>query len=79
MPDARGAGLSFDHLGGGNPRWMSVSVVARSGCDADALTKIVWGATAELGSLLAAAGARGLAICYDGRVEPVCEAAEVDA
>ncbi|NUQ19260.1 MAG: FAD:protein FMN transferase [Sphingomonas sp.] len=79
LPDTSGAGLSFDHLGGSNPRWTSVSVVARSGCDADALTKIVWCATTELGSLLAAAGARALAICHDGRVEPVCETAEVDA
>src|SRR5207248_5339725 len=38
---ATSAGLSFDHLGG-KGRWISVSVLARTACDADALTKIIW-------------------------------------
>jgi thiamine biosynthesis lipoprotein len=49
--------LSFDHLGD-EGRWSSVSVLARTACDADALTKIVW----AKGALPAEADAKALAI-----------------
>ena len=77
LPDASG-GLSFAHLGGRHPRWVSVSILASTACDADALTKILWSAGDE-GALLAAAGARALGIRNDGGVEEIGEAVEVAA
>lgn len=69
--------LDFDHLGGANPRWISVSVVAPTACDADALTKLVWSANVDVRPLLAVVGAKALVIRNDGTVESVREAEEV--
>jgi thiamine biosynthesis lipoprotein len=77
LPDASGR-LSFDHLGRGNPRWTSVSVVVGTACDADALTKAVWSSD-DPAALLAAAGAKALAIGHHGHVEDVRQWAKVDA
>jgi thiamine biosynthesis lipoprotein len=70
LPDGEGQ-LSFDHLGGGNPRWVSISVVARNACDADALTKIVWNSSAAAHRILAEAGAKAIAIQQDGKIEAI--------
>jgi thiamine biosynthesis lipoprotein len=65
----RGGQLSFDHLGSG--AWTSVSVLARTACDADALTKIVWTKGASAEPLLASVDARALAITAAGEVETI--------
>lgn len=72
-------GLTFDHLGGPNGRWVSASVVARTACDADALTKIIWNSPAASEAHLAAAGARAVAITRDGGIEAVDEREAVSA
>ena len=72
-------GLTFDHLPGGNRRWVSVSVLARTACDADALTKIVWRGIPNAGGLLAASAAKALAINATGDVEAIREFAEAAA
>lgn len=64
-------GLSFAHLGGRRDQWTSVSVFAPSACDADALTKIVWGLGRRSAGLLAAAGSCGFAIGAGGSLEPI--------
>jgi thiamine biosynthesis lipoprotein len=61
---------STAHLPPGG-RWESVTVRARKCCDADALTKVVWTAPADLHELLARAGASAFGIRADGRVEDI--------
>lgn len=78
LPDDQGR-LSFEHLGGTNPRWSSVTVVAVTACDADALTKILWAAGDDAVRLLHASGSKALAINHDGDVEAVFELAEEHA
>lgn len=63
-------GLSFDHLGA-EGRWTSVSVLAPTACDADALTKIVWTRGAAAASILADADATALLISADGHIETI--------
>jgi thiamine biosynthesis lipoprotein len=70
LAHARG-GLSFDHLGGQHGDWTSVSVLARTACDADALTKIVWAQGAEAQALLASVDATALLVSATGRVETI--------
>lgn len=67
--------LSFDHLGGANALWTSVTVLASTACDADALTKIVWARAERLDGLLADARAKAMGIRIDNSVEPIghCE------
>ncbi|HEX2762268.1 MAG TPA: FAD:protein FMN transferase [Allosphingosinicella sp.] len=65
-----GEGLGFDHLGGPNDWWTSVSVVAPTACDADALTKIAWmrgNAVLSFGG----PGVRALAVTRGGEVESI--------
>jgi thiamine biosynthesis lipoprotein len=51
--------------------WLSVTVRAPNACDADALTKIVWAAPANVEELLRGAGAHAFGIRPDGRIEEV--------
>ena len=69
----RGEGLSFDHLDGEEIRWISISVHARTACDADALTKIVWKAGDSAASLLERVDASALGIGRDSKIEPIGE------
>lgn len=62
--------LRFDHLGG-EGEWVSVSVRARSACDADALTKIVWQTGHRAARLLESVGAAAFALTGDGRIKAV--------
>jgi thiamine biosynthesis lipoprotein len=71
--------LTFDHLGGANSRWLSISVMALKACDADALTKIVWARGANAAPLLGESGAKALAFTAAGDVETVGELAEAAA
>jgi thiamine biosynthesis lipoprotein len=64
-------GLNFDHLGGGECRWVSVSVQARTACDADALTKIVWNSGDGAAALLDQVDAKAFGITRNGEVEPI--------
>ena len=66
-----GGELSFDHLGGPNGRWTSVSALATSACDADALTKLVWAGGERLNSVLETNGAKAIGIKANGVVERV--------
>jgi thiamine biosynthesis lipoprotein len=66
-----GDGLSFDHLGGGECRWVSVSVQARTACDADALTKIVWNGGDSAGALLDQVDASAFGITRDGQIQSI--------
>lgn len=68
-----GDGLSFDHLGGEDLRWISVSVLAPTACDADALTKIVLHGGHRVTALLEFAGAKALGLTRGGRIERVAE------
>jgi thiamine biosynthesis lipoprotein len=63
--------LTFEHLPKGNPHWISVSVLARTACDADALTKIVWKDGSAAAALLEQVHASALAITCDGQVEAI--------
>jgi thiamine biosynthesis lipoprotein len=72
LPD--GSGLSFDHLGGRNRRWASVTVLASSACDADAMTKLIWSGGDLQRTLLARIGAKALGITHSGDVEPIAAA-----
>jgi thiamine biosynthesis lipoprotein len=74
-----GSALSFVHLGGGNRGWTSVSVLARTACDADALTKIIWSGNEGIAALLAKVGARALVFTEAGEVELIAEPAEAFA
>ena len=66
-----GNSLSFEHLPGRDPRWVSVTVRATSACAADALTKIVWTGGARDSELLRRHGAEAFAIRADGQVEAI--------
>lgn len=70
-----GEELSFDHVGGSNYRWTSVSVLATTACDADALTKLVWAAGERLDFVLETNGAKAIGITANGAVEPVGQTA----
>jgi thiamine biosynthesis lipoprotein len=76
LPDGSGS-LSFEHLRGDQPRWISVSVVARTACDADALTKIVWSKGSAGAALLEDSDARAFALIRDGQIEAIGERAQV--
>jgi thiamine biosynthesis lipoprotein len=65
--------LSFDHLQGGDSSWISVSVLARTACDADALTKIVWNLSDEAGPLLADVNAEAFAVTTGGEIRTIGE------
>ena len=69
--------LSFDHLPGRNPRWVSVTVRAPLACDADALTKIAWSGVAGTADLFRDAAAEAFAIRADGQVEVIGVEAQV--
>jgi thiamine biosynthesis lipoprotein len=69
--------LNFDHLGVACSSWLSATVLARTACDADALTKIVWAGDTNIGMLLADAGANALALTTAGEIERLGELAEV--
>jgi thiamine biosynthesis lipoprotein len=71
------SGLTFDHLGGASPRWLSVSVAARNACDADALTKIGWADAPYVGELVADAGAKAFGLTATGEIERIGELADV--
>jgi thiamine biosynthesis lipoprotein len=71
--------LCFDHLGSGETPWVSVSARARTACDADALTKIIWARRPSAAALLADTGVRALAIRAAGEVDSVGELAEAAA
>lgn len=71
--------LSFDHLGGPNDRWTSVSVLAATACNADALTKLVWTAGERLNFLLETNEAVAIGIRPNGAVEPIGQAASLAA
>jgi thiamine biosynthesis lipoprotein len=62
-------GSSAHLLGGG--RLLSVTVRAATACSADALTKIVWAAPANLRELLDQAGASAFGIRSDGGIEEI--------
>jgi thiamine biosynthesis lipoprotein len=78
LPDADGR-LGFDHLGGGKRGRESVSVLARSAMDADALTKIVWAQGTKAIPLLEAAGARAVVVTEADEVEMIGDEAFVSA
>ena len=61
---------SSAHLTDESP-WTSVTVRAANACDADALTKIVWVAPANVRDVLAHARASAFGIRADGRVEDI--------
>lgn len=63
--------LSFDHLPGGDPRWVSVTVRSPSARDADALTKIAWSGAAVTADLLRNTAAQAFAIRADGQLEVI--------
>lgn len=65
--------LTFDHLGGARPDWVSVSIVARTACDADALSKIAWREGPNANPLLADVGAKALALTADGEIATIGE------
>ena len=65
--------LSFDHLGGKNPQWTSVSVQSRTACDADALTKIVWNMDDGAERLLEEIGASAFGYGRAGQIEAIGE------
>ena len=68
----RGDGnLGFEHLGGPGGRWTSVSVLARTACDADALTKIVWAEGLGSATVLTEVDATALLISTNGKVETI--------
>lgn len=69
--------LDFRHLGGASRRWTSVSVLADTACDADALTKLVWAGCDRLSPALTSIGAKALGITDAGTVESIGQAQEV--
>lgn len=71
--------LSFDHLGGQPGVWVSVSTLARTAFDADALTKIAWTQGPRSAAVLAEVGATALLISADGEVETIGAEALADA
>jgi FAD:protein FMN transferase len=78
LPRADG-NLSFDHLGSSASQWISVSVIARTACDADALTKVVWAQGAEAQGLLAEVDATAFLMGADGKLETIGQGALADA
>jgi thiamine biosynthesis lipoprotein len=66
-----GDGLSFDHLGNEECRWVSVSVQARTVCDADALTKIIWNGGDAAAALLDQVDASAFGITRDGQIQSI--------
>jgi thiamine biosynthesis lipoprotein len=77
LPNNDGS-LSFDHLGGGQG-WHSVSVLARTACDADALTKIAWNMGEKAGPLLADVDAEAFAVTRGGEIQRIGELTAVPA
>ena len=77
LPDGDGR-LSFDHLGG-ERGWVSVSILARSAMDADALTKIIWAQGPKAIPLLEEADARAVVVTEAGGVEMIGDEALVSA
>lgn len=73
------AGLSFDHLDSEELRWISISVHARTACDADALTKIVWKMGDKAAALLEQVEASAFGIGRDSRIELIGEPEKVPA
>ncbi len=71
----RTSGLSFAHLGCRHAEWTSVTVIAPSACDADALTKIVWSLGDPSTDLLTATGSSAFAIGADGSLHSVGDTA----
>jgi thiamine biosynthesis lipoprotein len=65
-----GEGLSFDHLGE-ECGWVSVSVQARTACDADALTKVIWNGGDSAGALLDQVDASAFGITRDGQIQAI--------
>lgn len=63
--------LSFEHLPGLNPLWVSVTVRAPTACDADALTKIVCAGDWDTADLLRRHGADAFALRVDNKVETI--------
>jgi thiamine biosynthesis lipoprotein len=78
LPDRNGE-LTFDHLPANGEKWLSVSVLAPTACDADALTKIVWTLGHSAAALLKNASAKALALTRDGAVVEAGEPAAVAA
>jgi thiamine biosynthesis lipoprotein len=66
-----GDGLSFEHLGDQECRWVSASVQARTACDADVLTKIIWNGGDSAGALLDQVNASAFGITRDGRIQTI--------
>lgn len=64
-----GGRLSFDHLGGPGSQWASVTVLAPTALEADALTKLAWSETGALQRVLAGARTKAVGITATGRVE----------
>lgn len=71
--------LSFDHLGDGDAGRISVSVLACTACDADALTKIVWNLGDKAGALLADVDAEACAVTRGGEIRTIGELTAVPA
>lgn len=71
--------LSFEHLDGDTSRWISASVQARTACDADALTKIVWKLGENAAPLLETVDASAIGITRSGEVEAISVAEQVPA
>ncbi len=72
---SEGGRLTFDHLGGVDSRWVSVSVAAPDACAADALTKIVWTDPPAASASVGDADAQAFAITSEGAIEAVGELA----
>ena len=63
--------LTFHHMCDKSPRWISVTVLASTACDADALTKLVWAGGERLGLVLGSLGAKAIGITQRGVVEHI--------
>jgi thiamine biosynthesis lipoprotein len=72
-------GLSFDHLGGEERHWISVTVQARTAFDADALTKMVWKSGEAAAALLEQVDASAFGITRDGEIETIGAVEQVPA
>jgi thiamine biosynthesis lipoprotein len=71
--------LNYDHVEGGDRRWVSVSVQARTAVDADALTKIAWKAGEAAAACLGQVDGRAFGVTRDGQLEPIGELEQVPA
>jgi thiamine biosynthesis lipoprotein len=76
---SRNGELTFDHLPANGERWLSVSVLAPTASDADALTKVVWTLGHGAAALLEDASAKAFALTRDGAIVDVGEPAAVAA